>query len=72
MHKPIKGQPDGAWLAPVPMPEQRRPADAAQRLKNSAVRAIVNQPPSHTDPNGSYTGHPVDKSEAPQQDADDL
>lgn len=26
----------------------------------------------NTDPNGSYTGQPVDKSEIPVQDADDL
>lgn len=36
------------------------------------VQAIINQPPSHTDPNGSYTGKPLDKNEIPTQDADDL
>lgn len=25
-----------------------------------------------TDPNGSYTGHPINKGEKPIQDADDL
>ena len=30
------------------------------------------QPPIITDPNGSYTGRPVDPDERPIQDADDL
>lgn len=29
-------------------------------------------PPIVTDPNGSYTGRPVDPAEKPVQDADDL
>lgn len=36
------------------------------------AREIANQPPSPTDPNGSYTGNPADKQETPVQDADDL
>lgn len=39
---------------------------------NKTVQEIINQPPSHTDPNGSYTGKPLDKTETPIQDADDL
>lgn len=38
----------------------------------AAVEAIVNMPPSDTDPNGSYTGRPQDPWETPVQDADDL
>ncbi|MEG0769860.1 MAG: hypothetical protein RSG59_08035 [Ruthenibacterium sp.] len=72
MHSANKNAPEGAWLAPVPTPGQACPAGAARRIKNPAVCAIVNQPASHTDPNGSYTGHPVEKGETPQQDADDL
>ncbi|MEG0571321.1 MAG: hypothetical protein RR497_06725 [Oscillospiraceae bacterium] len=42
-------------------------------VQNSAkVTQIVNQAPSKTDPNGSYTGIPLDKNEQPVQDADDL
>ena len=33
---------------------------------------IANQPPSPTDPNGSYTGKPVDEHAVPVQDVDDL
>lgn len=44
---------------------------AAARIENPRVRAIVLQPPSDTDPNGSYTGVPADGAE-PVQDADDL
>lgn len=36
------------------------------------VNAIVNQPPSDTDPNGSYTGRPMNENDTPVQDADDL
>ena len=38
---------------------------------NAVVDAIVNQPPSETDPNGSYTGKPLDENAIPEQDADD-
>ena len=36
------------------------------------AREIANQPPGPTDPNGSYTGKPLDRAEKPVQDADDL
>ena len=36
------------------------------------VREIAQTPPSPTDPNGSYTGKPMDEEEKPVQDADDL
>ena len=42
-------------------------------VTNSAVvNAIINQPPSKSDPNGSYTGKPLNEYEVPIQDADDL
>ena len=44
--------------------------DAAARIQNPTVRAIVLQPPSGTD--RSYTGKPLDETERPVQDADDL
>lgn len=37
-----------------------------------AVNRIVNQLPSDCDPNGSYTGRPLNENEIPVQDADDL
>ena len=43
--------------------------DAAARIQNPTVRAIVLQPPSGTDPSGSYTGKPLDETERPVQDA---
>lgn len=46
--------------------------DAAARIGNPTVRAIVLQLPSGTDPNGSYTGKPLNETEKPVQDADDL
>lgn len=44
-----------------------------KNVKNAPiVNAIVNQPPSDTDPSGSYTGRPMNENETPIQDADDL
>lgn len=43
-----------------------------KKTAEQIAREIANQPPSPTDPNGSYTGKPADKSEKPIQDADDL
>lgn len=37
-----------------------------------SIREKFLQPPIITDPNGSYTGRPVDPDERPIQDADDL
>lgn len=51
---------------------EKMPKASPAHLENPVVRAIVNQPPSNTDPNGSYTGKPVHPDEKPQQDADDL
>ena len=36
------------------------------------VEHMIAIPPSRTDPNGSYTGRPMNKYEVPVQDADDL
>lgn len=36
------------------------------------VNEMINSLPSPTDPNGSYTGNPLDENEVPVQDADDL
>ena len=46
--------------------------DAAARIQNPTVRANVLQPPSGTDPSGSYTGKPLNPKDKPVQDADDL
>ncbi len=40
--------------------------------KDKTIQQIINQKPSITDPDGSYTGKPEDKREKPVQDADDL
>ncbi|MBQ8603777.1 MAG: hypothetical protein IJ410_02900 [Oscillospiraceae bacterium] len=40
--------------------------------KDPVIQAIIRRHASDTDPNGSYTGRPEDKSETPVQDADDL
>ncbi len=36
------------------------------------VKKIVAQGPSSTDPQGSYTGKPMDEDDIPVQDVDDL
>lgn len=46
--------------------KKRKPPQA------DAVRAILNEAPSFTDPQGSWTGRPEEPDETPVQDADDL
>lgn len=36
------------------------------------VKQIIGDPVSFTDPMGSYTGRPVNETDKPVQDADDL
>ena len=43
-----------------------------KKTAQEIIDSIVNMPPSDTDPNGSYTGRPVDENAVPVQDADDL
>ena len=43
-----------------------------RRAEKDAVEAIVNEGPSFTDPQGSWTGKPMDERDVPVQDADDL
>lgn len=38
----------------------------------SAAKKVISNPTSPTDPQGSYTGNPLEKGEIPIQDADDL
>ena len=51
----------------TPKPDGRRQARVER-----VVRRMACQPPSPTDPQGSYTGQPLDPMEKPVQDADDL
>ncbi|RGX53452.1 MULTISPECIES: hypothetical protein [Anaerotruncus] len=55
----------------------KKPCDAqlSPQAKNRVSRVVsqmISTPPSHTDPNGSYTGKPLNYGEVPVQDADDL
>lgn len=43
-----------------------------KRREANAVEAIMNEGPSFTDPQGSWTGKPENEHELPVQDADDL
>ena len=43
-----------------------------KKRSRSAVERIVETPPSSTDPQGSWTGKPMDERDVPGQDADDL
>ena len=43
-----------------------------KNIRSAAVRAIVEQAASKTDPMGSYTGRPLEDGETPVQDADDV
>ncbi len=39
---------------------------------SNTVASIIYGPPSKFDPQGMYTGKPMDESDQPVQDADDL
>lgn len=41
-------------------------------MSDKTIQNIINPEVSDTDPNGSYTGVPVNRFEKPVQDADDL
>lgn len=43
-----------------------------RNTKNKTERSKSSEPPIVTDPFGSYTGRPADRTEKPVQDADDL
>ena len=52
---------------------QKKPPQKKSVLKQSQIlHSIVHPTPSKEDPNGSYTGIPVEYGEVPVQDADDL
>lgn len=43
-----------------------------RKQEPEAVREIMEESPSFTDPQGSWTGKPADELDEPVQDADDL
>jgi len=43
-----------------------------RKQEPEAVREIMEEGPSFTDPQGSWTGLPMNELEVPVQDADDL
>lgn len=56
---------------PKVKPFQPAPEGVKARVK-SAAEKMTAVPPSPTDPQGSYTGRPMQMGEKPVQDADDL
>lgn len=40
--------------------------------RKKSVQQMMEEPPSRTDPQGSWTGRPENEREIPVQDADDL
>lgn len=48
------------------------PKDRRQPIDDTMPPGVLNFPPSRMDPDGSWTGNPVDVRDMPQQDADDL
>lgn len=44
----------------------------AQKASKAVAKSFVSDESLKADPSGSYTGHPRDKNETPEQDADDL
>lgn len=43
-----------------------------QTKAEEAAKAFISETPFKSDPSGSYTGHPIDKFDQPDQDGDDL
>ena len=48
------------------------PKDPRKPIDDTQPRNVLNFPPSRMDPDGSWTGNPIDVRDMPQQDADDL
>lgn len=54
------------------MKDEKNKKQCSMENMQKLVESIIEMPPSDTDPEGSYTGRPVDPLEKPIQDADDL
>ena len=52
--------------------EQKIPRKKSVLKQSRILNSIVHPQPSKEDPNGMYTGLPVEYGEVPVQDADDL
>ena len=53
------------------MPDSKKGVNNSPRV-NAVINAMVDRETLKTDPNGSYTGKPLDPHEKPVQDQDDL
>lgn len=51
---------------------KHRPPKKQKQAMSPVVESIIHSPPSHTDPQGMYTGKPWNENDEPVQDADDL
>ena len=51
---------------------KKRKENKKDVMQDKTVQSIINPNPSVTDPNGSYTGVPINRFEKPVQDVDDL
>ena len=54
------------------MPKEHKNKSKTDKVMEKPRRMIAEVTAPKTDPNGSYTGAPVNKNETPVQDADDL
>lgn len=54
------------------MKKGKEKSSPAKEASESAVKSFVSKKSFRTDPSGSYTGHPKDPHEVPEQDSDDL
>ena len=52
--------------------ENKTPRKKSVLKQSSILNSIIHPKPSKEDPNGMYTGLPVEYGEIPVQDADDL
>lgn len=54
------------------MEEKHRKKQANRETAEKAAKAFISKETLNRDPAGSYTGHPADRYDQPEQDADDL
>lgn len=51
---------------------EKHPSKTPKKPMSETVASIIYTPPSKFDPQGMYTGKPMDENEQPKQDEDDL
>lgn len=54
------------------MTGKKQKKSKVQKKAEEAAKAFISGTSFNRDPSGSYTGHPIDKFDQPDQDGDDI